>query len=161
MYTGIHSIDRARWLLQSEVRQVTASAVNYRESIASEEGMSAILVFENGSVATLIGNQPAYRVDSVTKNVEVFGTQACLRIRAGEYLEFSGDQQAYRLQITMDDHFATQARYFVDAIRNGNSPAVTGEDGLRALEVTLAIHRSAKLGGTVDIEEVRRETKRR
>ena len=33
---------------------------------------------------------------------------------------------------------------FIDAIRNDTVPAVTGEDGLRALEVTLCAYESAR-----------------
>jgi predicted dehydrogenase len=32
---------------------------------------------------------------------------------------------------------------FINAIRDGREPAVTGEDGYKALEITLAAYRSA------------------
>ena len=38
---------------------------------------------------------------------------------------------------------------FVDAIRQGRSPAVTGEDGYKALEIVLAAYQSAEAGEPV------------
>jgi predicted dehydrogenase len=40
-------------------------------------------------------------------------------------------------------------REFLDAIRQQRAPSVTGEDGYRALEVALAVYRSAELGRAV------------
>ena len=41
-------------------------------------------------------------------------------------------------------------RGFVDAIRNDTDPPVTGEDGLRAMEVALCAYESAKRHEPVD-----------
>jgi len=39
----------------------------------------------------------------------------------------------------------------VEAVRHRRQPSVTGEDGLRALEVTLAAYRAARTGKTVTL----------
>jgi predicted dehydrogenase len=38
---------------------------------------------------------------------------------------------------------------FISAIREHRAPAVTGEDGLRALEIVMAAYRSAETGEVV------------
>lgn len=48
-------------------------------------------------------------------------------------------------------NFARQAQAFVDAIQENRNPAIMGEDGVRALELALAIYQSAETGETVYI----------
>ena len=40
---------------------------------------------------------------------------------------------------------------FVDAIRERREPSISGEDGLRALEVALAAYRSAEISAPVSL----------
>jgi predicted dehydrogenase len=40
---------------------------------------------------------------------------------------------------------------FINAIRDGREPAITGEDGYRALEIALAAYRSAEIERPVAI----------
>jgi predicted dehydrogenase len=154
MYTGIHIIDRQRWLLDSEVDEVFARSVTYSQDTDVEDGLSATMLFANGCLGTLIGNQPGYMVTPRTHNTEIYGTQACLRIRSGQYLEYSSDAQAYHLDVTRDDPFVAQARDFVAAVREDREPWITGEDGLRAQAIVTAIYRSAELGRPVSVSEL-------
>jgi predicted dehydrogenase len=153
MYSGIHSIDWQCWLLDSEVEQVFAQAMTYGQDADVENGVVATLVFANGCLGTLIGNQPNYLVTFRTRDTEVYGSQARIRIRSGEYLDFNSDAQAYCMDVTRDDPFATQAQDFVAAIREQRDPWITGEDGLRALAVTMALYRSAELGQPVFVSD--------
>jgi predicted dehydrogenase len=40
---------------------------------------------------------------------------------------------------------------FIGMIRENRAPSITGEDGLRALEVAMAAYRSAKIGKPVQL----------
>jgi predicted dehydrogenase len=153
MYTGIHSIDRLRWLLDSEVEEVFARAVTYSQEGEVEDGLLATLMFANGCVASLIENQPSYLASANIWNTEIYGSKAHLRIKTGQCLEFTNDFQTYRLEVTRDDRFVAQAREFVAAVREKREPWITGEDGLRALEVAMALYRSAELGRAVSVKE--------
>ena len=53
-----------------------------------------------------------------------------------------------------DDLNALMIGGFVDAILAGRTVPITGEDGLRSLEVVVAAYRSAALGRPVRISEV-------
>ena len=145
MYGGIHTLDRMRWLLDSEVEEVFARSVTYSQDVDVEDGLLATLIFANGCLATLIMNSPSYLVTPRAWDTEVYGSEARIRVRTRHYLEFTSDSHAYRLDVTRDDNFGAQAREFVAAIREGREPGVTGEDGLRAQEVAMAIYRSAEL----------------
>jgi len=145
MYGAIHSLDRLRWLLDSEVEEVFARSVTYSQDVDVEDGLLATLAFANGCLATLIVNSPGYVVTPRSWDTEIFGSEARIRVRTREYLEYTSDFHAYRLDVTRDDNFGAQAREFVAAIREGREPWITGEDGLRAQEVAMAIYRSAEL----------------
>jgi predicted dehydrogenase len=153
MYGGIHSIDRLCWLLDSEVEEVFARAVTYSQDVDVEDGLLATLIFANGCLATLFENSPGYLVTPRAWDTEIYGSQARIRIRTREYLEFSSDIQAYRLNVARDDNFAAQAQEFIAAVREQREPWITGEDGLRALEVAMAIYRSAELGQPVSVSD--------
>jgi len=156
MYGGIHSIDRLRWLLDSEVQEVFARAVTYSQDVDVEDGLLATLIFANGCLATLAENSPCYLVTPRVWDTEIYGSQGRVRVRTREYLEFSSDSHAYRLNVTRDDNFAAQAREFVAAVWERREPWITGKDGLRALEVAMAIYRSAELGQPVPVSDFRK-----
>ena len=155
MYGGIHSIDRLRWFLGSEVEEVSARAVTYSQDVDVEDGLVATLTFSNGCLATLFENSPGYLVTPRSWDTEIYGSKARIRVRTREYVEFSSDIQSYRLNVTRDDNFAAQAQDFVAAVREQREPWITAEDGLRALEVAMGIYRSAELGHPVAISEFR------
>ena len=154
MYTGIHSIDRLRWLLASEVREVFARTLTYSQDVAVEDGLTATLMFANGCLATLVENSPDYMVTPRSWRTEIYGSRGWVRARHGESLEFSSSLQAYRLDVTRDAWWVAQAREFVTAVRERREPWITGEDGLRALEIAMAIYRSAELSRPVSMSEI-------
>lgn len=157
MYGGIHSIDRLRWLVSSEVREVFARTTTYSQNVDVEDGLIATLVFENGCLATLFENSPGYRVTPRNWDTELYGSDGCIRLRTREYLEFSSETQAYRFNVVRDDNFGDQARELVAAIREDRQPWVTGEDGLRALEIATAIYRSAEQHQPISLADIRAE----
>ncbi len=151
MYGGIHAVDRVRWLLGSEVTHVYAQARTYSQETDVEDGLTAILTFANGATATLFENSPGYRVTPRHWATEVFGTQGMLRVWTREFVEFSSETRAYRLNIERDDNFLRQAQDFVSAIREDRDPSVTGEDGRAALAIALAVYQSAATGHVVQL----------
>lgn len=164
MYGAIHGVDRLRWFLGSEVLEVDARTRRYAPDTEVEDGVAALLTFANGAVATLSANAPLYPAQPTPWETEVYCTRAMVRMRTGEFAETSGEEGANRY-ITADDpatalpyyHFARQAADIVAAIEAHHDPSVTGEDGLRTLEVCLAVYRSAETGQSVLIEDVRKE----
>ncbi len=151
MYSGIHSVDWQRWLLGAEVEEVFCRTLTYGPGMDVENGLVATLAFANSCVGTVIGNQPPYQVTPCTRETEIYGTSGCLRIRSGEHLTYSSDTEAYRLEVNRDDPFVTQAGEFVRSVREGREPWITGEHGLRALEICLAIYRSAEVNRPVPV----------
>lgn len=153
MYSGIHRLDWQAWLVDSPVVEVYARQVDYAAGTDTEISLAVNMTFANGCLGALIGNQPPYLVTPVTRGTEVYGSQAALRLSTGEYLEFSNDRHAYRIDVSRDDPFVAQAEDFVAAIREGREPWITGVDGLRTQAVIEAIYRSARERRPVGVEQ--------
>jgi predicted dehydrogenase len=164
MYTAIHGVDRLRWLLRDEVESVTAATVAFAAEDEVEGGVSAVLRFAGGAIASLSASSPRYRPEPTLWETEVFTDRSLVRLQTRHFAERSSDagQERYRCAEdpeTSDAHynFARQAAAFIATIEGGGATTADGEDGLRALEICLAIYRSAAEGRTVTIAELRAE----
>ena len=145
MYGGVHPIDRLRWLLAEEVVEVYARIATYANRAEVEDGAAAVLTFESGATGVLYENAPGYgRLGGWV--TELFGTAGALMITTGAALEYRGTDGHERWTYQDDRRFDRQAAEFIAAITEHRPPSVTGRDGLRGLEVVLAIYRSAASG---------------
>lgn len=154
MYTGIHSIDRLRWLLDDEVDQVFGRTLSYSQKCGVEDGLLATLEFERGCLGSLIETQPSFLTTGWGWDTQLYGSRGCLSIRAGEYAELHVDGRVERIDTGCeDDHFVRQARDVVSALRDGGEPWITGRDGLHAMEIVDAIYHSAEKKTVVSLRE--------
>jgi predicted dehydrogenase len=166
---GVHWIDLYRWLLADEVVEVYGKNVKVNQQYDIEDNSFAILTFSRGTVLAM---DISYTVpDSFPSGRDLYlalrGTSGVLSwspsfegvheklFVCSDAPEFSSagarqidfalpPQPGYAGASTV--HFL---RDLAEAIRTGAPPAITGEDGLRALEVVEAIYQSAESGKTV------------
>lgn len=156
MYGGIHALDRLLWYVGDEPASVYATTRTYSQETECEDGLSAIVEFENGVVATLIENSPSYLAMGRWET-EVFGSKGQLRITFGKSVELSCEEESFVQEYEHYDHFERQMRDFVGAIREDRSPWITGYDGRSSLALALAIYQSAKELRQVHLDELRGE----
>jgi predicted dehydrogenase len=159
MYSAIHGLDRLRWLAGSEVISVTAQTRHYSQDSDVEDGVVALLNFASGATATLCANAPTYRAQPAHWDTEIYGDKGMLRVRTRQWAELSNDHcnehvDTEKILNEQGPHynFARQAKEFVMAIREDRDPLITGEDGLKSLELALAIYRSAETGQSVSLK---------
>jgi len=164
MYTAIHGVDRLRWLLRDEVVEVDAGSCQFEPEAEVESGVAALLRFAGGAIATLSASAPRYRPEPTLWETEVFTERAMVRLRTREFAERGSDAGRERFEAASDPatadpyyNFARQAADLVDAINERRAPAVDGVAGIRALEICLAIYRSAAERRSVTIEEIAAE----
>ncbi len=151
----VHLADILRWYLQSEVVEVYAQTnrITYADEANVETGGLLMLTFANGVFATidctwskppyyptwgglafeLVTNRGAVRVDGFKQNLTIYQHS----LRRPTYGFWGSDSN----QAMVDE--------FVAAIREDRAPSVTGEDGLRAVEVFIAAYESATSGKPV------------
>lgn len=159
MYGAIHGLDRLRWLIGSEVTTVTAETRTYDPNSEVENGVVALLSFANGAVATLSSNAPVYKAQPAHWETELYGDRGMVRIRTRQFAELSSDEISKHVDTAVFStdlgphyNFARQAQAFVEAIEKDQDPVITGEDGIKALEIALSIYQAAKTGEMVSLE---------
>lgn len=153
----VHVIDLLRWIFASEVSEVFAEVghnVFYKESPIDDAGLLSFKL-SNGVYGTL---------DTSWSRPKSYPTWGDVK------LEFLSDKglvcvDAFDQHLNVSSNLSGKTRYvgwgsnmdqglindFIEMIRSGREPSITGEDGLRAVEVVLAAYRAAKSGEVQNI----------
>ncbi len=152
IWTGIHALDRMRWLFDDEVKRVYATTATYAHDVDVEDGVAAILHFRKGGFATISENSPPYGRLGEWRT-ELFGTHGALEITTGGALDCVSAKTAYSQRFAAPEHFESEIEDFLSSIEENREPAVTGWDGRQALAINLALYESALKGAPVDVPE--------
>jgi predicted dehydrogenase len=148
--SAIHDLDGARWMLSDEVAGVRASLATIGEP-ATTPGPDLTMVelsFRGGAVAyveAMRGARYAYDIRSevICEDGAVmvggFAQTILTVLRSGEQRQdlYPGFLERYA------EAYAAEMRDFVAGVLDRRPPAVTGDDGRRALAIALAAARSA------------------
>ena len=154
----VHLVDIMRWFLGSEVETMYArtNKIFHADEVNVETGALEMLTFQNGTFATIdaswsrppywftwgglafemITQRGAVVVDAFRQNVNIY----------------RHDWQRSNLAYWGSDMNHAMVSDFVAAIREQRPPRVTGVDGLRAVEATLAAYESVRTGQTVHVK---------
>ncbi len=146
IFTLCHPIDYLRWLF-GEVEQVWAfTGQNGNLGIETEDTAQAGLRFAGGLLASL---HLDYLQRPAVHYLEIVGTQgniswdyytnqAILAPAGKEPATLQGDTEDIRSPM-----FVEEMRHFLRVVKDGETPRCTLEDGIRSLQICLAIHKSA------------------
>ncbi|MFN8521714.1 MAG: Gfo/Idh/MocA family oxidoreductase [Chloroflexota bacterium] len=157
--TLIHDFDALYWLAGSRPVEVFAQA-DARVWPRGQEGMlDTALVsikYANGALATADSSfQSGYGYDV---RAEVFGSAGMMTIGDGRLdsaNHYSGTgvsrAQAYWFKDLFAVGYRAELQHFVDCVRNGTQPSVTGRDGQVSLATSLAAIESVKTGRPVSV----------
>jgi scyllo-inositol 2-dehydrogenase (NAD+) len=161
----IHDFDLARWLMRDEVAEAhTYATVAIRPEVAQHGDVVASVVnlrYRRGAIGNIESFvQSTYGYDIRTEIVGSAGSIliGSLRQTSATLLNKNGGTQ------TLADHFLTrfadayvsELRDFVDNVLNDRPPRITGEDGLRALEIAVAAENSYREGKPCGVSQVTR-----
>ncbi len=161
----IHNIDLLRWMLGNEIDEVFAYTDNLNHSFIETEDLGVALVkFKNGSYGIIEGTTNIY-----PKNLEetlfIFGEKGTIKAggKSVNIIEewLFGDKIDNAEEVKAKYHENPPTVYgfghtplyadVISAIIEKRQPYVTAEDGRRALELVLAIYKSAAEGKPVKL----------
>jgi len=137
---GTHDIDLIRYLSGSdfeEIHAVVASPKNRFED-------AAVLSFKlkNGTIASVVTNRlTPFKIREIkvaTPTKLIYGNLLTQQVL--EYGSYTADYESYEVRhhyVPFAEPLKLELESFINTIRNNQQPKVTGEDGLRALEVAL------------------------
>lgn len=165
-FIGSHAIDTVRWLLGSEVTRVyglSRSGMLSGRGIDTPDFYFSMLEFESGAVAVI---ENSWILPNTTPNLvdvkcELIGSKGALYMDAthNRTLEkYTESDAGYPDMLVMptihgrQQGFAAESiRHFVECVREGTQPMVTGRDGLIATKVICALEESIQAGRPVDL----------
>jgi UDP-N-acetylglucosamine 3-dehydrogenase len=148
LYSGVHRIDRARWLLGREVVTVAGSTAALLTGSDVDSSFAALLGFEGGPRAGITHHYHTMPVRSMWETV-VHGTEGVIRMLTGERLEIIDRRGTSTEAAGPDLHFEGEIAAFLDAIEGKPAAFPSGEDGRAVLAVALAIFQSNASGQIV------------
>jgi 1,5-anhydro-D-fructose reductase (1,5-anhydro-D-mannitol-forming) len=150
---AVHPFDLLRYLLGSEVREVTAMT-DVGQGTELERMALALLRFQNGTLAYVNANQ---KVPNFQPDIDIYGTEGrilgvgCTRpFRDGELrvLTAAGEQITKH---SSKDAVVRSIAAFNDAVAHDREPNASGLDGLRSVQLTHAVIRSAREGRLMEV----------
>ena len=150
-----HEIDSTLWLA-GDITRVMAHVRRASDlEIDVEDCADLIVEFASGATGSihldmiqrapmrqykLIGSEGTLTWDAIAGQVRLYSATS------REWTDISPPAPAERNAMYLDE-----LTHFLDCIRTASTPLVTGEDGLRALQVVLAARRSAELHQTCEV----------
>lgn len=158
-----HDFDQARFCTGGEIEEVFVTGKAFEEAAQQANDLDTVLVtlkMSNGCFGT-IGNSRrcAYGYD---QRIEVFGSKGMLSSnnRTPNTVDISNDQgttSPLPYSFFMDRYalaYSGVMEAFVNMIREGSDPPVTGADGRAPIVAAMAASKSLKEGRPVRLEEV-------
>jgi predicted dehydrogenase len=152
----VHVVDVLRWMLEDEVDSVYAEFdTRLHPDLKVEDVGQLILRFKKGAVVSLDTSWSRPKSFSIWGDVKIAlkGEQAnvtldCFPQQINHYDDRAMKHSGFNMGEDLD-HLMVQE--FVDAVHEERTPLVTGEDGLKAVEVAMAAYKSAEAGGPVKL----------
>ena len=161
----IHNIDLLRWMMGDEVDEVVGMTDQLNHSYIEAEDLGiALIKFRNGAYGIVEGTTDFYP-RNLEETLYLFGEKGT--VKAGG--QSVNRIEEWRFADTQDKPEEVIAEFaenppnvygfghtplyadMIDAIRNDKEPHVNGEAGKRALELVLAIYKSAAEGKAVKL----------
>ena len=156
----IHNIDLLRWMMGDEIDCVVGMTDRLKHDYIEAEDLGiALIKFKNGSYGIVEGTTNIYP-KNLEETLYIFGEKGTVTAGGASVNVI----EEWRFSDMLDDPEEVKARFHenppnvygfghtplyadvIDAIKNDRKPYVDGEAGKRALELVLAIYKSAATG---------------
>jgi predicted dehydrogenase len=163
MSQGVHNFDLLRWLIGSEARSIYARVTSHGTHGIPNLSAVAVIEFASGATGHLWINMelPEATFPDSQFRSQVVGERGLLDFDGYTHLDMAtgGAWRRIWTQPPFDpldpfdpirlESFTAQMQAFIDCIRDGVPPLVTGADGRAAVELCQAALLSARSGQTV------------
>ncbi len=136
---AVHDIDLIRWFTESDIAEVQpqlSNAVAEREDIALLQfrTTSGVLAHINTNWLTPF---KARSVSIATRNKYIMGDLLTRQVTECFGFQPDGSYSMRHLSVGHAEPLRAELQAFVAAIRSGNEPAVSGEEGVASLEIAI------------------------
>lgn len=143
----VHVVDIMRWLTKAEISEVYCESGQLISDYEIDDAGILTFEFTNGVIATLDCSWSRNKTFPTWGDVtlEVVGTEGTLSIDAfGQNVHLYSDELGVKRQFWGDDMDEGLMNDFITSVKEQKAPSITGEDGLKAVEVALAAYESSR-----------------
>lgn len=160
MNQSIHYVDMLQYIM-GPIDELFAYCVTRNVDIDVEDIAVVSIKFKSGAIGLLEGNVTAY--PGFYTRLDINGSDGSAIIQANQLIEWklrseegldgvadTEGQGGASAKITHSSH-TRQLLDFVSALREDREPLVNGPEGLKPLEIILAIYESARIGKPVKV----------
>ncbi len=164
MNQAIHMIDLVRWV-GGPVASVSAHVATLGHEMEAEDTASVSLRFADGALGEIVATTCA--TPEFPTELRVYGDRGHVRIAGERAVEwdvpgFAAPPEDDELPLPADTGttqtwgtnavgYLRQYADFVEAVRSGRDPVVTGEDGRNAVEIITAAYEADRTGRAVQL----------
>ncbi len=156
----VHDAALLRFLLDEPIGSVIAES--FRQGLGAEGIEDAVMGVMVSNTGLPIGFHDAWTVAHAGTGLEIHGSEASVFAREsmtsqplGEVLLRRGDEVSRLALPDREDLYVRAVRRFHEAVRDEGSVAVSGEEGIEALRVALAVAEAARSGRRVAVSAIR------
>lgn len=155
----IHNIDLLQWMMNSEVDTVYAQCGTFLRKIEGEDFGAIIVKFKNGAIGIIEGSACVYP-KNLEETLSIFGEKATIciggiAVNKIETWRVEGSEESEEAVLAAQDDDPDNVygsghtmlfKDVVDAIGSNREPLISGEDGIKPLEIILAAYKSSVTG---------------
>jgi myo-inositol 2-dehydrogenase/D-chiro-inositol 1-dehydrogenase len=170
MDMGCHAVGWFRWMLgrRPEIKSVyaTLSTVLHKERTRGEDNSLMVIEFADGVIG--VAENSWAKLGGMDDRIEVYGTEgvtyadlftgnSALTYSENGYgyaMEKAGTTKGWTFTIfeeAFNQGYPQELHHFIECVKTGAKPWVTGEDGRAVLEVLYAAYESARAGRKVEL----------
>ncbi len=160
----IHGIDLLRWMMNDEIIEVYGKTQQqFHNYLETEDIGMAVVTFKNGAIATIEGTTNVYP-KNLEETLYIFGEKGTAKlggksvntIDVWDFADITEEDQKNKgfeeqTQNVYGNGHTSLFADMIDAIKNDRQPYVDGKAGREALELVLAIYKSAAEGRPVKL----------
>jgi len=144
---AIHDIDIVNQLFKNKAMNVFASAGSIAHDF--EDYANIIVCFDNDRSAFIETN---WLTPRKVRTLTITGTEGMITVEyITQQIIVENNERLYQPYLNYDEPLLRELYSFTSSILNDEPPEVTGEDGLRALEISEAAIQSAMSGKQVSL----------
>ena len=160
----IHGIDLLLWMMGSEpVSVYGVTRQQYHPYLEAEDIGMAVVTFANGAVATIEGTVNVYP-QNLEETLYLFGEKGTVKLGGKatnniDVWQFADADEADaglegKQEVIGNVYGNGHSRLYADmleAIRDDRQPLISAREGMKALQMVLAIYKSQKTGAVVQL----------
>ena len=148
---AIHDLDIMNYLFEEEITQVYGTMNSILDDCEFEDHAEIMVSFNNESTGIIEVN---WLTPYKRRELELTGTDGIISV---DYIKQSIDvygKFAQDIEIKHEEPLKSELNSFLNAVVNNEDPEITGEDGLKALEMVIAANKSSKEHRPISLDEL-------